>query len=272
VFYPALSSCNQGVPMSRPSYMRILLMMVVAVLGAAGCGAKASGGGAGGEPEPLRGKAFVLESATEHGKPYAIVSGTTVELRFTADGRLVANAGCNVLSGPATVSGDLFDADLSATEKACDEPRHAQDVWLSTFLGSRPAWRMDGDRLTLSSPDTELVLAPQKTVPLHDTPWTITTLIDGQSAGGATTEATLTFGDGEVTVTGLCNLKTVAYEESGTTLTFQLGPMTRMMCAPEIMTVENAAVRVLDGAATYELDGTTLTITNGDHSLQLTAE
>jgi heat shock protein HslJ len=48
--------------------------------------------------------------------------------------------------------------------------------------------------------------------------------------------------------------------------------LTRMACAPEIMTVENAAVRVLDGEATYEVDGATLTITKGDQKLQLTGQ
>ncbi len=212
-----------------------------------------------------------MESATQQGEPFAVVSGTTVELRFTDDGKLVATAGCNTMSGAATVRDDRLLADLAVTEKACDEPRHAQDQWLSALLTSGPEVGVDGDRLTLTTPDAELVLSEQQDVPLHDTTWTVTTLVEGQSASAAPVEATLTFGDGTVEVTGLCNLKAVTYEESGPALTFQLGVLTRMACAPEIMTVENAAVRVLDGEATHEVDGTTLTITNGDHSLQLTA-
>jgi heat shock protein HslJ len=260
--------------------MRNLLVLVAAVLVLAGCGERtasndpapagqADSGGA--RLESLQGRTFVLESAIEKGAPLGIVSGTTIELRFTDDGRLVANAGCNTMTGTAAMSGDRLDTDLGVTEMACDEPRHAQDEWLSTLLTGNPTLRVDGDRMTISSPDAELVLARQQDEPLQGTTWTVSSLLDAQSAGSATTEATLEFGDGEVAITGLCNLKSVAYRESGPTLTFELGMLTRMACAPEIMTVENAAVQVLDGEATYEVDGRTLTITNGDHALQLTA-
>jgi heat shock protein HslJ len=257
--------------------MRTLLIVVAALLVLAGCGERPAGDApvpvdAGDTPDSLIGKTFVLASATEKGDPLAIVSGTTIELRFTADGRLVANAGCNTMTGPATVTADGLDADLSTTEMACDDARHAQDEWLSTLLTGKPAVRMEGDQLTLSARDAELMLVEQQAMPLHDTTWTVTTLVEGQTAAAATTEATLTFGDGEVTVTGLCNLKAVKYQESGPTLTFELGMLTRMACAPEIMTVENATVRVLDGEATYEVDGTTLTITKGDQKLQLTGQ
>lgn len=255
--------------------MRNLLVLAAVVLVVAGCGAQpaddAPAGDTGGDRMDLQGRTFALESATTRGEPYALVSGTTVELRFTDDGRLVANAGCNTMTGAADVRDNRLDADLAVTEMGCDQPRHAQDEWLTALLSGGPAVSMAGDRLTISSPDAELVLTQQKDQPLHDTTWTVTSLVDGQSAGSATTESTMTFGPDEVEITGLCNLKSVAYEENGDKLTFELGMLTRMACAEPIMTVENAVVRVLDGEATYEVDGTTLTITKGDHSLQLTA-
>jgi heat shock protein HslJ len=112
-----------------------------------------------------------------------------------------------------------------------------------------------------------------KALPLVGTTWQTDTLIQGAVAGAtpAGVAATLVFGQDEVSVSGLCNLRAAKYRTSGSTVTFQLGPLTRRACAPEIMTVEQAAVTLLDGEATYRIDGRTLTITKGDKGLRFTA-
>jgi heat shock protein HslJ len=271
--------------MSRPSSMRYaaLGILLAAVLAAVGCAGRSDQVEPGegptiapstADPDPLHGRTFTSTVITEQGQPRALVAGTTIELRFTDDGRLVANAGCNTISGRITVAGDRLDlTDPSITEMGCDPQRHEQDQFLSAFLASNPSWRWDGGNLVLSSAGTDMVFTQEKALPLIGTTWKADTLIYGDVVGStpAGVGATFVFGQDEVTISGLCNLGAVKYRASGSTLTFELGPMTRMACAPEIMTVEQAAVTLFDGATTYRIDPKTLTITKADKGMRFTA-
>lgn len=272
--------------MSRPCRMRyaVLGTVLAAVLLAAGCAdaPDQTGAGPGGDPAPpagdageLRGRTFTATVITERGAPRALAENTRVQLRFTDDDRLVANAGCNTMSGAVTVDSGTLDArDLSITEMGCDPPRHEQDQFLSAFLTGGPSWQLDDETLVLSSADTEVVLMQEKALPLLGTTWRVDTLVQGDTAGStpAGVEATFVFGPAEVTITGLCNLGGAKYQGSGSTMTFDIGAMTLMACSPEIMTVENAAIAVLDGETTYKIDTNTLTITNGNQGLRLIAQ
>jgi heat shock protein HslJ len=247
--------------MSRPSNMRYAVrgILLALLLAAAGCGARGEPAEPGAQPDPLRGRTFTTQD---------------IEIRFTDDGRLVANAGCNIISGPVALDGGRVDAaDLSVTERGCDPQLHAQDEQLSAFLAAKPSWRLDGERLTLSAAGTELAFTEEKARPLVGTTWKADTIIQGEVAGAtpAAVTATLVFGQDKVTVTGLCNLREVEYHATGTTITFELGMMTLMACDPEIMTVEQAATAVMDGEAGYRIDTNTLTITKGDKGLRFTA-
>ncbi|MGQ0837753.1 META domain-containing protein [Actinokineospora sp.] len=237
---------------------------------AVGPGAPAIGTADGGAE--LRGKTFVSTAVTDQGQPRTMAEGTKVELKFTADGLLNANAGCNMLTGPVRLDrGTLTMTDLSITDLGCDPVRHQQDEWLSAFLDAKPSWKVAGEELSLSTPTGAIVLAQQRALPLIGTQWQVDTLVDGQTAGSVPAGATFVFSADKVTITGLCNLREVPYQAAGTTLTFELGPMTLMACAPEIMTVESAAVAAFSGAATYRIETNTLTITNGDKGLRLLA-
>lgn len=272
--------------MVRPPGVRHVLLgilpIAVVMVGCAGQSGPAEPGGpatgspsTSADPAGLYGRTFTSKLLTEHGKPRALVPGTSIELRFTDDGRLVANAGCNTISGTVTLAGGRLDApDLSITEMGCDPQRHEQDQRLSALLASKPSWRLDGDDLVLSSSGTELVLAEQKALPLVGTVWKADTLIQGQVTGAtpAGVAATLVFGQDQVTVSGLCNLRTAKYRASGSTITFELGPLPSQTCAPEVMRLEHAAVALFDGEATYRIDANALTIMKGDRGLRFTAE
>lgn len=260
----------------------MLGLLPLAVLAAAGCAGRSDAGQAADDPAvpaaagtgPLAGQTFTATALAEGGSPRELVPGTRIELRFTDDGRLVANAGCNTITGRVTTSaGRLDTVELGITELGCDPPRHEQDQRLSAFLASGPYWRLDGDTLVLDGASTTMTLSRVASPPLAGTIWRIDTLIRGAVAGStpAGVGATLVFGAEEVAVSGLCNLRAVPYRAAGATITFELGPLTRMACAPEIMRVEDAAVAVLDGQTSYRIDDRTLTITKGDTGLGLTA-
>ncbi|MDQ4133522.1 MAG: META domain-containing protein [Actinomycetota bacterium] len=142
---------------------RLLIALTVAGAAlAAGCGEESdtARSGAGPGSGSLQGRTFVSRSVMERGQCRALVAGTEIRLTFHDDGRLIASAGCNTMSGPvATESERLVISDLATTEMGCDPARHAQDEWLAGVLTSRPTYSLESDRLTITTGDTVVELA-----------------------------------------------------------------------------------------------------------------
>lgn len=263
-------------------------MLVLVLLAVAGCGAPPDEPGLpAGDPGPtepaesLWGNDFLLTEATVGGEPKALVAGTEVRLGFTDDGRLVANAGCNTMSGPVSLDGGTLSADgLATTEMGCDPARHAQDEWLADFLAGDPTWELTDARLTLRGGDTELVLTERSAAdpdrPLRGPVWTVDTLIDGEVASSTPAgapPATLEFGPERVKVFGGCNGGSAGYRVEGDTITFDALVMTRKACSDEIMALESAVVAVLDGSVTYDVTSSVLTLKHpSGKGLRLRAE
>ncbi|MDX8051869.1 META domain-containing protein [Lentzea sp. BCCO 10_0798] len=245
-------------------------LLVAVVLLATACGS-AGGGGNG-----VQGKVFTSTSVTEQGKPRPLVEGTKVELRFTADGRLLANAGCNQMQGPVKLDdGKLTVTDLSTTDMACPtQGLHEQDEWLSGLLGGKPSWRLDGPNLVLTGANSEIVLAPEPQAPLEGVTWTVDGIItkDVVSSAPEGVTGTISFKNGYIYVQGGCNGGSTEvtgadkYEVDGQRITFGSSlTMTLMMCAEDKMKVESAILDTLGlGEVTFEIDGDTMTLMNAN--------
>lgn len=264
----------------RRSGFSVLLVTVLTALLATGCGARGGSVEPGGQPgdipteptesaEPggrlaLLGE-YVATAVTTAGQPKALADGTTLSLRFTDDSRLLANAGCNLLSGPVDLLGGRVEVrELSMTEMGCDQPRHAQDEWLSAFLSAKPTWRADGETIVLTGADSEITLARKAPRQLVGTRWVVDTVIDGQVAGSTPqgSKAFLIFdANGTVQVGAGCNTGSATYTSTADTITVQPPILTMMACTPEIMAVERAVIAVLDGDVAYRLDSEKLTLT-----------
>lgn len=258
----------------------LAIAAAVTTAGATGCGARSTAGPGVAAAGELRGRAFLSTAVTEGGAPRPLADRTRVSLRFTDDGRLLADAGCNTMAGQVqTRGGRLAVPDLSMTEMGCDPPRHEQDAWLAGFLAARPSWRLDGATLVLTSGATELVLTDRGVaapdVPLEGTRWQVDTLVDGQVASSmpAGGTASVVFHGGEVAVSTGCNTGSAPYTVSGTTLT--VGPLsiTRKACPPDLMPLERAVLAVLDGTITFEIDSDRLRLEHpSGKGLQLAGE
>ncbi|WP_258945954.1 META domain-containing protein [Lentzea californiensis] len=245
------------------------LLIAVALLVTA-CGT-AGGGGNG-----VQGKVFTSTSVTEQGKPRALVEGTKLELRFTADGRLLARAGCNQMQGPVNLDdGKLTVTDLSTTDMACPgEGLHEQDEWLAKLLNGKPSWRLDGPNLVLTGANAEIVLAPEPQAPLEGVTWTVEGIVtkDAVSSVPDGVTGTVSFKNGHIYVQGGCNSGSTdftgaeKYEVDGQRITFGGSlAMTLMMCSEDKMKVEGAILDTLGlGEVTFEIDGDTLTLMNAN--------
>lgn len=237
------------------------------LLSVTGCGQPAASGGPASETNPLAGHTFLSTATTTAGKPHELLADTRVSLRFTDDGRLLANAGCNKLSGAVKVSDDRIEIDqLAMTEMGCDPPRHQQDEWLSGVLHGNLSWSIAEAELVIKAGDTELTLLDREVaepdLPVVGTTWTVTTLNDGDTASSVPSSATATmvFDKDRVAVSAGCNSGTAGYELTGDTITFNRLTMTLKACAAEIMKLEEAVLAVADGKTTFDVDAAKLTL------------
>jgi heat shock protein HslJ len=221
-----------------------------------------------GQSANLRGKVYVSSSVTEQGKPRAMVEGTKVELRFTDDDRLMASAGCNQMQSPVKLDdGKLSVAEVAMTAMGCPKPElHEQDEWLSKLLRATPSWKLDGTNLVLTGPDTEIVLATEQPATLEGT-WTVDGLVTRDAVSSVPTgvKATISFKNGNLAVDTGCNFngRELPYELTGQTIKVELGPVTDKGC-DQVNEVEEIVVETLRQGFTYEINRSTLSLTNAE--------
>ena len=227
----------------------------------------------------LDGRQFVSITVTKDGANQSLVSGTKIRLTFSA-GNVSAAAGCNTMSGAYSVSGDkLVIGQLATTEIGCPADLQAQDVWLAGLLAAKPQFALQGANLILSSDGTVVAFVDREVAepdqPLVAITWGLTTIIDGDTASSvpAGASATILFtADGKVQFDSGCNAGGGNYSVDGDALHFTHIVSTTMACPDPRGSVEAAVRAVLDGdPIKFSIDGTTLTLTVGDKSLQYDA-
>jgi heat shock protein HslJ len=239
--------------------------------GAGGSSGGGSGGG-GATRDGLDGRTFVSTSVTEAGKGRPLVAGTRITIRF-GGGRVQADAGCNLMSGPVRFDGGrLVVGDLAMTEMGCAPELHAQDQWLSRLLRASPTWRFTGNQLTLIDSGTEVrmddrvVTDPDR--PLAGTPWEVDTIIDKGAARSvpAGTTAFLVFAaDGGVTGSTGCNNFSTRAKVADNKITFAGMITTKMACEDAANALDRAVLRVLQqNPVTYRNEARHLTMTAPD--------
>ena len=129
------------------------LVLLVAVAGALSLGA------CGDSTPDLNGQTYASTEVSGHD----LVAGSTVTLALE-DGRISANAGCNTMNGSATWDGGtlVVAEPLASTMMGCPDDLAAQDQWLSSFLTSSPALKVEGDTLTLGNASSGMTLTAQQ--------------------------------------------------------------------------------------------------------------
>jgi heat shock protein HslJ len=231
--------------------------------------------GAGSEAEErLQGRTYLSTEITDDGAPRELVDGTRLSLQFTGDGRLLANAGCNSMSGEVSLEDSRLDVGggLATTEMGCDPARHEQDEWLAKLLDTSPEWRVDGDQLILTSGESRIVLLDRLVAepdrPLTGTHWELSTIIEGDAASSVpkldkTPDLTFTK-DGEVKGFSGCNGFGGEAKVSGSTITFGSLQGTLMACAGAAGEVERTVLDVVKGDVEFTIDGDQLRLQHAD--------
>ncbi|WP_369687668.1 META domain-containing protein [Streptomyces somaliensis] len=196
----------------------------------------------------------------------------TLYIEFKPEGRAHGNAGCNDFEAETAVDGDTVTVGkVVLTQMACNDQGFESD-FRKLFTGRLEA-RLDGDRLTLTTPDGDAIaLSEQPEAPLEGTRWSVETLVEGGTAAslpaGVRGRPHLTVGaDGTARGNLGCNNFTATVKTDGDELTFGSLTVTRRMCAPPQNELERKLYGTLGGGpVTYRVEQRTLTVTARDGS------
>lgn len=265
----------------------LIAASMLLVAGLTGCAGDAARDGAAGEQPaapatataPLpEGRTFVSTGVSAGGQPKALVAGTTIRLRIPASDTISVQAGCNTAQGPARIEGTrLVIDDLASTTIGCEQALQQQDEWITGFLRAGPTWQLTGNDLVLSTADLEVTFTDRAVAeparPLINTRWTLDTVVGTggtSSSVPAGASATMTFADGRVSGSTGCNSFSGAATVAGDKITFGDIAATRRACDGAVGSVEADVLRVLDGTATFRIEGDRLILEAPDGSgLQL---
>ena len=252
-------------------------MVLTALLTMTGCGSATDESGS--SPLDVDGRTFLSTSVTVDGEPMSLVSGTQLSLSF-AGSTITANAGCNTLGGDATIDdGTLVVGNgLAMTEMGCDSDRMDQDTWFADLLSADPSVVLDGSMLTLESKDTVVNMTDDELAdpdrPLVETAWTLTGITEADTASSVPSHPKVTLRlteDGEVQFNDSCNSLDGTYTVNGDNISLEHISTTLMACSPK-GDVEAAVQAVLHDVVEFQIDGPSLTLSNGPYGLTYRAE
>ncbi len=260
----------------RARWTAALVTVVTTTVLATGCarGREEPPGGAALVSDPLTGRTFLSQSVEVDGEPYPLVDGTRIMIRFSEDGQLTANAGCNTLGATvATDGGRLTVSGVGGTEMGCDPALHTQDTWLATFLSEGPQWSYADGRLTLTRDTTTIVLLERGLADpdraLAGTRWLVDTLVEGETASslpvGADDSAWLLIEGDTFTAYTACREVSGTVEVGADTLTFGDVAQTDPACPPDLAELDELMLRVLSGESVgYAVEGARLRLDHPD--------
>jgi heat shock protein HslJ len=247
-----------------------------ALLALVSCGNDTGSAAPGGS---LTGRTFLSTSVTENGKPRALVPSTRIRLEFTTDGRMSFQAGCNSTQAKvSTKDGRLaLDKEMTSTLIGCMGRLQEQDTWVAGVIAAKPAWKLDGDKLELTTSNTTISLLDRETaepdLALDGTKWALSTVISGEAAShqAGSEKAWLTLNGERVTGSTGCNEFQGTVARATGKLTFGELATTRRACAGDAAALESVVLKGLKGELSYKVDGSTLQLRSSGGGLDFTA-
>jgi heat shock protein HslJ len=185
------------------------------------------------------------------------VPGTRIRLDFK-DGGITARIGCNTMSGEFRMDGGrLVLGQLATTAMGCDAARSAQDAWLSTVLGARPAITLVGDQLTIDGGGAVIQLTDRRIVEpdltITGPTWIVDSIFSGETVSSVPqgAVATLVFhADGTLEVDTGCNTGQGRWQPVGAGIDVSDLGLTKKGCAGAAGELERAVILALGGEGT----------------------
>jgi heat shock protein HslJ len=227
-------------------------------------------GGTGGT---IDGTSWSLKSYDASGTATPVPAEVKVDAHF-AGGRIAGSSGCNVYSGPATVSGATIKIGPTAgTQMACQGNAMTVEQAYLTNLGKAATFTATADALTMfdSSGKQILVYGAGAADPLEGS-WNVTGYNNGKQAVVSPmvgTTLTADFTADSVAGSGGCNDYNGPYTLAGASVT--IGPLaaTRKACDQAIMDQETEFLTALQTPATVEVSGAIVTLRDASGATQV---
>lgn len=253
-------SRNRRPPASVPRDMQRLLLAAVAAILLAACSLVPGGGSLAG--------AWRLTSGTLRGAAITPAAEAPVTLTL-AGAEASGSAGCNSYGGAVTVADDRVSfGDLMTTLIGCQPAQaQAESAYLEA-LRLVERGRRDGDRLTLSGPQTELafeLVPPTPDAALAGTSWRLETVVQGDAAMtfGNSDAIEAAFADGRVTITVGCRALTGGYAVDAGQVTVERMEVAKIACVDDApLPLEDAIVDALAGGFTAAVAEDRLQVTS----------
>lgn len=215
-------------------------------------------------------------SWTLHQIGQTIVRNRVATLIF-ADGQAQGNGTCNGFSGPYKQDGTQLSFGLLATTLMACEDMDQETAYL-TALAAVTTYRLEDGRLVLANAQNDLlVFEPTQHAPLEGTTWQLNALNAGTAIVTVLpdTQITATFDNGQVTGSAGCNSYFGSATHDDGQLTIGALGSTKMACGQPkgVMEQESAYLQALQSAATFQVEGSVLTIlnSNGERLLEFVA-
>jgi heat shock protein HslJ len=204
-----------------------------------------------------------------------LVEGAPEEARVDLlldGGEASGESGCNRYFGTFETDGSAISfGALGGTQMACPDPLMDLEAGYLSALGAVNAYELDGEELVLTGDDVRLAFdaepAPEP-LALVGTAWGLEALatgVDAVTSPVVGTEVTLELqDDGSAAGNGGCNQYNASYETDGDTISFGPIAATQMACEPDVSDQEATVFAALDSAATFEIVGDILTLSDAD--------
>lgn len=269
--------------MAIARFTNVLLVpaiLMAGVLAMSGCGSTSTPAQSDAAAPPaateLSGTSWVLESyAGPDAAPVpADASGDVGTLVFAADGSFAGSTGCNRISGTYTQDGtSLTITSGPMTLKACEGLVAAQEAAIVAALPLVASFVLETNLALLDSDGNTLLTYVPGLSSLAGTSWQATGINNGNEAvvsQEGTEKVTALFGtDGTISGTGGCNTYSGPFTTSGADqVTIGALTSTEMACPEPAMEIEQQYFAALGNVATYQIEGTTLTLRDADGATQ----
>jgi heat shock protein HslJ len=256
-------------PYLEARMIRSVLTVVAALALSATACADDGNGGSGDDGGALEDVTWVLQSSSIDELVAEAPADARVDLVFSA-GEIAGQSACNRYGGPYEVDGSSISfGDLFSTNMACEQPLMDIESAYLTALGNVDAYEVSAEELVLTGGDVRLAFdaeAAQEPLRLDGTAWSLEAIgtgVDAVSSPIAGTQVTLELqDDGSASGSGGCNQFNTSFETDGATISFGPVGSTQIACELDVMDQETAVLGALESAATFEIVGDLLTLSD----------